>query len=139
MIIANNGMIFAAQDNEQVVLLNYEDEGVLSKLKFFNLATVSLKIKECKKANLAEEVISQVKRIVLSPFQNQYVYSMIDLDIDNTRHILYALGTNPKLKNDFIIQVYDLGPVGKEFKKVMNIKAYDLKYKYMTNYYFLTH
>ena len=86
-------------------------------------------MQESKKQNLAQEVLTKLKKIVLAPFQNIYTYSITDLAIDNTRHILYAHGVNLKKASDFIIQVYDLGPIGKDFKKVATIKSYDLKWR----------
>ena len=87
------------------------------------------KVEGSKKIKLST-FISTVKSVLnMDSFFNKAKYSCIKIAIDETRHILYALSVNIKEKTDFIIHVYDLGPVSKDFQHAFDIHSIILKKK----------
>ncbi len=75
----------------------------------------------------------------IQPVKKNCFYSIVDLAIDDTRHILYAYGVKINNEYDFIVQIYDLGPTGEDFKMLHVIKASELKREYVFHLaYYLT-
>lgn len=86
-----------------------------------------LKLEPSKKKSILTDISKKFTTIFIQPFQKNYLYSMVDLAIDNTRHILYAYGIKVDNECDFMIQVYDLGATGEELKLLTMMRSIDIK------------
>lgn len=107
-------------------MLNYEGGNRFQKLVPF-LNGNPLKLQPSKKKSILNDISKKISTIFIQPFQKNYLYSIVDLAVDNTRHILYAYGIKIDNEYDFIIQVYDLGATGEDFRLLTVIKTFDVK------------
>ncbi len=107
-------------------MLNYEGGKTFQRYLPFWLNN-PLTLQPSRKKNLLTDLTKTLTTLFIQPFQKNYLYSMVDLVIDNTRHILYAYGVKIGNECDFIIQVYDLGPTGEDFKLLTVIKTFEIK------------
>jgi len=107
-------------------MLNYEGGKTFKRLLPFWMNN-PLSLEPSTKKNFLMEVSKKLQTLFVQPFQKNYFYSIVDLVIDDTRHILYAYGVKINNEYDFIIQVYDLGVTGEDFRLLTVIKTHDVK------------
>ena len=96
-----------------------------------------LSLQPSRKKSLLTDITKTLSTMFVQPFQKNYLYSIVDLALDNTRHILYALGVKIDNEYDFIIQVYDLGVAGDDFKLLTVLKTLDIKREYLFRLLFI--